>query len=42
MIYDAQHNITYAFADSPTNAFSSTDPSLLSRFTSVGVNMAFN
>eukprot|EP01050_Picozoa_sp_SAG11_P032611 SAG11_NODE_10682_length_812_cov_1.286115_1_plen_149_part_00 len=37
MIFDRQRNLTVAFADSPTNAFTSADPTLLSRFTSVGV-----
>ena len=37
MIFDQQRNLSVAFADSPTKAFTSADPSLLSEFTSVGV-----
>jgi hypothetical protein len=37
MIFDTQRNLSVAFADSPTNAFTSADPSLLSRWDSAGV-----
>ena len=37
MIFDQTRNETVAFADSPTNAFTSADPTLLGKFESVGV-----